>query len=116
MTKKRKNDILLILSLFLLVVIAALAFSLFGKQGDVVIVTQNGEIIAEYPLYENLKTDIISEQGKINTLVIENNTAYISYADCPDKICVSHRKISRDGELIVCLPHKLTVGIEASRK
>ncbi len=32
-------------------------------------------------------------------------------ADCPDKVCVGMRRISKSGETIVCLPHKLVIAI-----
>ena len=33
-------------------------------------------------------------------------------ADCPDKICVNTGKISKIGETIVCLPHRVVVEIQ----
>jgi len=53
----------------------------------------------------------LTDSGK-NVLVIENGEASIKSATCPDKICVSHRKISKSGETIVCLPNKVVVEIE----
>ena len=32
-------------------------------------------------------------------------------ANCPDKICEGHQKISYKGETIVCLPHKVVIEI-----
>ncbi len=43
--------------------------------------------------------------------MIENGTAYLSDANCPDKLCVHQGKISRTGEVITCLPNKLTVTV-----
>ena len=34
-------------------------------------------------------------------------------ANCPDKICEGHNKISYKGETIVCLPHKVVIEIVA---
>ena len=31
--------------------------------------------------------------------------------NCPDKICVNHAAISKKGETIVCLPHKVVVEV-----
>ena len=35
-----------------------------------------------------------------------------SFADCPDKLCVHQKAVSRDGESIICLPNKVVVSIE----
>ena len=32
-------------------------------------------------------------------------------ADCPDKLCVKTGRISKTGETIVCLPHRVVVEI-----
>ena len=37
-------------------------------------------------------------------------------ADCPDKICVNHRSISRDGEGIICLPNQTVVTIRGGEE
>jgi len=36
----------------------------------------------------------------------------VTDADCPDRLCVKQRAISKQGETIVCLPHRLIVKIE----
>ncbi len=37
-------------------------------------------------------------------------------ADCPDKLCVKQGKISKSGESIICLPHKVVVKISAEER
>ena len=88
------------------------------KDGNLVSVSINGEEKYVYPITDNIETDIITgENGKnINTLVIEDGKAYIKSATCPDKICVGHRPISKDGETIVCLPHKIVISVSDEKK
>ena len=43
--------------------------------------------------------------------VIKDGKAWVKEADCPDKICAKHRPISRSGESIICLPHKLVITV-----
>ena len=50
----------------------------------------------------------------MNTLVINGGKASIVSADCPDKLCVHQQEISKAGESIICLPHKLVVRIEGT--
>ena len=106
---KYKNDLLLVVSIlaFALILFAVFKFNL--KDGKRVNVLLNGKTVATYNLTDTVKTNV-SPDSK-NILVIENGKAYISEADCPDKICVAHRKISKTGETIVCLPHKLVIEI-----
>ena len=110
--KKIRNDIILILSVLLFAAAMFAFYILRAEQGNYVVVTVAGDEIGRYRLSENLKTDILTDNDGINTLVIQDGEVYLSYANCPDKICVQHRKISLAEESIICLPHKLVVSIE----
>ena len=113
--KKLRNDIFLGAALLLLALIGFVVFKLNLKDGACVNVLVNGKVRESYSLSQEIKTVIITEKGN-NTLVIKNGKAYIEEADCPDKICANHRKISKTGETIVCLPHKLVVEITEDEK
>ena len=116
--KKVKNDLILVGVVLSLSIIGFLIFKLTMKNGNLVSVSINGEEKYVYPITDNIETDIITgENGKnINTLVIEDGKAYIKSATCPDKICVGHRPISKDGETIVCLPHKIVISVSDEKK
>lgn len=109
--RKIRNDFILIAVIIAVALASFLVFTFFQKDGGYISVSVNGNKVAEYPLNKDLKEDISTEYGK-NILVIKNGEAYISSADCPDKICVGHRAISKTGQSIVCLPHKLVVSVE----
>ena len=55
-------------------------------------------------------------EDEYNLLMISDGTAFVSDADCPDKLCVKQRAISRNGESIICLPHKLVIRIVAKEE
>ena len=79
--------------------------------GNKVVVTQNGKETAEYSLSDHINAVIRSDDGGSNTLHIENGTVWISDASCPDKTCEHQGKISKEGEMIVCLPNRLSISI-----
>lgn len=116
---KLRNDILLILTVLLIAGAAGL-FMLFSRDsGSMVSVTVNGEEIMSLPLDEDTSVVIHPGDGEsdfTNTLTIEDGKAYISYADCPDQICVNRGGISYEDETIVCLPHKLVVTVTVGEK
>ena len=45
---------------------------------------------------------------------IKDGEADMISADCPDKLCVHQKAISKDGESIICLPNQVVVEIESS--
>ncbi|MBQ5884818.1 MAG: NusG domain II-containing protein [Clostridia bacterium] len=111
--KKVKNDLILVGVICTLSLVGFLIFKLTMKDGNRVSVSINGEEKYSYSITDNVETDIITGNNgeNNNTLVIKDRKAYIKSATCPDKICVGHRPISKDGETIVCLPHKIVVSI-----
>ena len=109
-----KNDLIFILALLLTVSIFGLIYYLAGGEGDTVTVTLGGEFYAEYSLSSEITVEIKSELGT-NTLVIENGTARVVDASCPDGVCERHRPISRSGESIVCLPNELAVTVTKTK-
>ena len=92
-----------------------LAVRFNGKTGDMIYVTVDGNLTATYSLDTN--TEVLlgnDEQG--NTLVIEDGSAFLRAATCPDKLCVKQGKISLDGQTIVCLPNKTVITVKSSSK
>ena len=108
--KSYRNDILLIL-FFLVIALVALIFMRFhGKSGVEVRVSVNNREYGVYSLDKNQKITI-GEDDWENILEIKNGSANMIKADCPDKVCVNHASISKKGETIVCLPHKVVVEV-----
>lgn len=115
--EKRKflrNDLLLCAALIIVAVIIFLVFILGAEKGNCVTVLVDGEEKATYSLNVDKTIKLDTEDGNYNTVVIKDGKAYVSDATCPDKICVSHRAISKVGESIICLPHKTVVSVTST--
>lgn len=109
---KFKNDIIFIIILLIITMSLGAAFFFLRGEGDVVEVRIDGRLTAVYSLSEDITVELDGVAGT-NTLVISGGKAEISYADCPDGICAHHKPISRSGESIVCLPHKLVITVKS---
>ena len=96
------------------VALAALLLSvglwLFAGRGQQVEITVDGKTVMTLPLDVDTTVTVPGVDGE-NTLVIADGTARMQEADCPDGLCVSHRAISRAGESIICLPHRVVVTV-----
>ena len=108
--KAYKNDLLLILAVLLLAGGVWAALRLTRRAGGNVRVTVDGVEVASLPLDRD-RTFVWEGEAGNNTLVIENGTAHMEYADCPDGLCIRQGEIRYTGESIVCLPHRLMAAI-----
>ena len=115
--RKLKNDIILAVVILIIATAGLLLFNLTKVQGEYVSVKINGTEKYRYSLNENVNIEILTGENNngVNRLIIENGEAYISEADCPDKICVGHRPVKNVNESIVCLPHKVVIEIVSAQ-
>ncbi len=116
----KKGDYVVIIFVVIIIVVL-LCMNLNRKQGHYVHITVDGTT-KTYSLFENevvfFENDKqvfdASHTGITNTIVIENGQVYMKNANCPDQVCVKHKSISKNGEMIICLPNKVFVEIESN--
>lgn len=82
-----------------------------GEPVDKVVVTVSGKEYAVYSLDSETDVVIPGARGLNNHLVIHNGEANVVGAECPDKLCVHQKAISKDSEMIVCLPNEVVIEI-----
>ncbi len=113
--KYTKYDIVLISTI---AVLALLLYFLFGyvfslESASSVQITVDGELYGEYKfsqITDEKIIDVNTEFGR-NTVIIDKGGAYVSYADCPDKVDVYSGRITNPGQIIICVPNRLSVQI-----
>lgn len=115
MKKKYKNDVILIAALLIIAVVAFVLVSLMtSNKGTEVVVKVDGKQLHALSLKKDTRLEIICDAGK-NTLIIENECVYVTDSDCPDRLCENMGPISKPGQTIVCLPHKLVIEIKGEQ-
>ncbi len=109
----KKADLLIAL---ILVLIAAAGFFAFrfvnDEEGNTVKVTVDGEVFGSFSLSGPERTIEIPVKNGICRLLVKDGAADMTYADCPNQICVHHAAITSKGEAIVCLPNRVVAEIE----
>lgn len=102
----KKRD--LIIYFFILLLTAGSLFAAFGRNGgSCVEIRENNREVIKADLNKDREISLSK-----NTVIIKNKQVYMSYADCPDKICIAKGKISKKGESIICLPNSVSVEIK----
>lgn len=83
------------------------------RTGSYVIVLRDGKEVGRYSLSEDDIFTIWGDDESYNLILVNDGAAKVTDADCPDKLCVRQRSISKNGESIICLPHKLVITIDS---
>ena len=114
LSKKIRNDVILVLALLLIVAAILIPVLLFREEGAYITVTVNGELYGTYPLSvdSEIRVENPLSEEYVNVIVIKDGKAYISEANCRDGICSGHAAVHISGESIVCLPHKLVLTVK----
>lgn len=107
----KKMDYIFAMVVILLSVMIWIATFLSMRSGAYVTVYHEDAVIAEYDLYQDGEYTVHTSGDEYNILTIRDGQATVSDANCPDRLCVRQRAVFREGETIICLPHKLTFRI-----
>lgn len=111
--KIRKGDIIVILGLIIMSfgLNFAINRAIVGEEGDMLLVEQDGVVIKKLPMDEDTEYRV-DYGGHYNTVVIKDKKVYIKDADCQDQICTHMHPIEKEGQTIICLPHRLYLELE----
>ncbi len=107
--RKLRADLILIAALLLLAGLLWLGLNLGRREGGRVVVRVDGAVTERHSLSVD---GVFPLNGGSNILVIRDGQAWLSEANCPDLLCVRQGKIHYTGQVITCLPNRLTVTVE----
>ena len=114
---RKKMDIVIIAVLLIISFTPHLIFfkiSQKGSKNNYAIIQVDGKIHKKIDLSKVKKSEKVNlnlPNGK-NTLLIKNNSIQMKSANCNDALCVKQGNISKVGQTIICLPHKLIIEIK----
>lgn len=101
---------LLLVSLLSFAIVKAL-----DRPGQIALITvQNGQKFSKN-LSQNEKFFVSGQIGE-TTIEVFDGTIKVISSDCPQKLCVRQGGIRQTGEIIVCVPNRLTISIMGTRK
>lgn len=111
MVKKRRLDIIILIVLIVIAIGSWIAVTvLFDVNGDYVEVIVDNHVQKVISLNDDGEYQV--DDGEYsNIITIKNREVYMKSSDCPDQICFKQGKIKKQGESIICLPHKLVIRI-----
>ncbi len=114
---KKREIVILILAL----VIFALGYLYVSKYrqndvGNYLVVVHDGVEIDRKSLFDEGIYDINLDGDYSNKYKIDDGVVTMIEANCRDGLCVKMKSISKNGEMIICLPHKLYLKIQSEKE
>ncbi len=106
--------IILVLALAAMAVFEVLAF---GKSGDTVVISVDGEVQASYnfrALHAPIEYTCETVHG-YNKVVIDSRGAYVTQSSCSDQTEIRQGRIYKANTALVCLPNRMVVEIVGGR-
>lgn len=104
-----RRDIIFIL-LILIASVAALIYGSTRETGKNAVIRSDGDIIMDIPLSEDGVYYPVGMEYPV-TVTVSGGKIAVTESECTTKICVHTGYIGAVGEMIVCLPNKMTVEI-----
>lgn len=106
----RKTDFLLLLGLLLLGMLSVVLVLLYSGSMQTVEISVNGQLYGSYPLSQNRIVTVETEFGR-NVVKIADHGVSVTESDCTGHDCIRFGSITKRGQVIMCLPHRLIVSI-----
>lgn len=103
--KWRKGDFI-IMAVVILVAVGILVFPFGHQPATHVKIFKDGSLAYTYPLNTPFEKEVSG-----CTVKLSDGEVRIVSSTCPDKVCVSTGAISKSGEIIVCVPNRVSVKV-----
>lgn len=116
--KNRKKVLLCLAVLSILTVLCIISWKLFvpSYEGKVTAkIYQDGALLYTIPLdgvMEDYELVVKGKKEGENRIFVSREGIAVSYADCPDQVCVKRGTVAYSEIPIVCIPNKLTIVFE----
>jgi len=111
-------------AVILIILVLAALFALLNNNSSGVlkdeklriVIRVGGEIVNTADLSENSDEINIQTPLGYNIIAIRPDGAAVIGSDCPSSDCIRTGTISRQGQIIICLPHRLTIRVEGGKQ
>ena len=114
---KKKRDLLLVIGILVIAGGFYIGNLMLNRKPAVMVeVSVDGTVVEQLDLSKDTEVTIESRNGGTNHLVIQDGQVFIDDASCPDKVCIHQGKISKNGDMIVCLPNLMIAKVVGEEK
>lgn len=108
----------------IIIIILALVMGAYGyvfytgmsTDDKILTITQDQEVLYEFKIDDSYRNMIkIESDSQYNVIYIQDGEVWVEESNCLNQVCVDHSHVSKIGEMIVCIPHKLILEIKGDK-
>ncbi len=113
----KKGDLLIIVFGLLIALAVYFGYGNLTKQTDQlsVVIKSEGQVVKTMPCQNGYSESyLLNNAYGSNNIAVKNGEVIMTSADCHNQICVRSGPISKVGQSIICLPHRVSVEIVGS--
>lgn len=116
----KKWDKIIIISLLVVSFVPYLIFSLVrihDYNATYAVITVGGKPYDKIKLtgHKGETKYLIKTPNGNNLVLLKDEKIAVIDADCPDEVCTESGFITKPGQSLICLPHKLSIAIEGAQ-
>ena len=107
-----KGDVfVLAMALILLIILYSLFWRVSSHAGEYIHIVSNEHDVENISLLQNREVTIEGQLGDSEILIEGGRVRFVN-SPCTNKLCIHQGWASLSGELIACLPNRISVSIE----
>src|SRR5574344_905788 len=106
-----KKDFILI---FFIILLAMISYLIMDNKniGSYALISYDGKLVIKVPLNINEEYKVDGVLGEV-LIKVYNNKIKVTKENSPRHLCSKQGYISKQGEILICLPNKVVIEIES---
>lgn len=113
----KTKDVILLAALLIVAIISFFIIHSKPNENLEAVIVKDNQTYKIINLNEVEQPYQINIDGSIPVIIsVEKNSIYFKNSECPDKICVNTGRLSKAGDIAVCLPAKVSIELRGNQK
>ncbi len=113
----KTKDVILLTALLIVAIVSFFIIHSKPNENLEAVIVKDNQTYKIINLNEVEQPYQINIDGSIPVIIsVEKNSIYFKNSECPDKICVNTGRLSKAGDIAVCLPAKVSIELRGNQK
>ena len=113
----KTKDVILVVALLVVAIVSFFIIHSKPNENLEAVIVKDNQTYKIINLNEVEQPYQINIDGSIPVIIsVEKNSIYFKKSECPDKICVNTGRLSKAGDIAICLPARVSIELRGNQK